>query len=65
MKSKMNYDDICKKLGMDPSIRFVHITTRGTIGFTAGKPEEIRLLLQRVQAAGLKPSAALIRAALR
>jgi hypothetical protein len=54
------YAEVCSRLDMDPSIHFVRLTTRGTIGFTLGKPDELRLLLRRCQETGLKPSRSLI-----
>lgn len=64
----VSYDDpryleVCERLGMDPRIRFVRLTRRGTVGFTVGKPDEIRLLLRRCKEAGLKPSRSLQRTA--
>ena len=59
------YSALCAQLGFRPDVRFVDITTRGTITFTCGKPDEIRALLRAVRKAGLRPSAALVAAALR
>ncbi|BAL85139.1 hypothetical protein SELR_pSRC300660 (plasmid) [Selenomonas ruminantium subsp. lactilytica TAM6421] len=37
-----DYDKVCHELGFNPGVKFIKITTRGTIGFTCGKPEEFR-----------------------
>lgn len=60
---KHTYEEVCNLLGMNHEIRFVEITNRGTISFTAGKQHEIRLLLNRVNAAGMVPAKALKHAA--
>ena len=43
-KKPMTYDDVCHALGISPEVKFVKVTPAGTIGFTAGKPEEVRHL---------------------
>lgn len=65
MKKTANYEAICQTLGFRPDSGFVKITNRGTISFTCGKPDEIRSLLYAVRQSGMKPSAALVRAASR
>ena len=62
-KIEMEYDAVCHELGIRPDVRFVEITTRGTIMYTAGKREEIRFLLKAAEKAGFKPSQKLIQAA--
>ena len=57
---KANYEQICQRLGADPTIHFVRLTTRGTITATAGKPDEFRWLLRRCREVGLKPAKSLI-----
>lgn len=54
--SKKDYDAICHELGFNPNSHFVEITTRGTISFTSGKPQEIRALYKAVLDHGYKPS---------
>jgi hypothetical protein len=56
-----SYAAICDKLGMDPDIHFVSVNSRGEIGFTAGKPEEIKLLIQRASESGMQASKSLLR----
>lgn len=55
-KSQIIYDVLCHKLGFNPSARFVKITSRGTISFTVGKPDEIKALYNAVISAGYKPA---------
>ena len=62
-KIEMNYDDICNTLGFIPYVNFVYVTTRGTISFTLGTPNEIRSLLAEVKDNGFKPSKSLVNAA--
>ena len=57
------YADVCNRLGMRADIRFVKITDRGSITFTSGKPEEVRLLLRRVRETGMRAAASLVSAA--
>ena len=40
----MSYEDLCHDLGIIPNIKFVAVTTRQTVSFTAGKPDEIGYL---------------------
>lgn len=57
VKQKMTYEEVCKELGdYIPSVGFIKITTRGTIGFTLGKPHEIRTLLRNVRVHGFVAS---------
>ncbi len=46
------YRDLCGELGFIPEVRFVKVSTRGHVGFTCGKPDEIRALRQRVRMCG-------------
>jgi hypothetical protein len=62
MKSKASYEEICQRLGMRADIHFVKITSRGTITFTAGKPDEIRALHAAVLRCGMTPAKSLIAA---
>lgn len=62
-KVQKSYEDVCHDLGFAPEVRFVKITTRGTISFTCGRPSEVRLLLTACREHGYKPSRALIAAA--
>lgn len=39
-----NYKQVCHDLGFIPEIHFVKITTRGTISFYCGKPQDVRAL---------------------
>jgi hypothetical protein len=61
--SKKNYESICRELGFIPDVHFVEITNRGTITFTAGKPQEVKALLQAVRNCGYIPAKSLIKAA--
>lgn len=58
----VNATDVAHQLGFDPNIGFVTVE-RGRIGFSSGKPEEIRVLAARATAAGYRLTAALRRAA--
>lgn len=59
-KKQMSYEEICKELGFIASSNFVKVTTRGTITFRLGKPDEIRALYKSVEDCGFKPAASLI-----
>lgn len=65
MKNNEEYRAICSKLGMNADIHFVCVTNRGSITFTIGKPDEVRLLLRRVRETGMRPAQSLINAATR
>lgn len=52
----MSYDEICHDLGYIPEVRFVHVTSTGSISYTVGKPQEIRSLYSAVISNGYKPS---------
>jgi hypothetical protein len=54
----INAAKVATQLGFDPQIGFVTVE-RGRIGFSIGKPEEIRALAARATAAGYKITAAL------
>jgi hypothetical protein len=49
----MTYVQVCEKLGIDSTIHFV-TWERGRVGFTCGKPEEIRYLQRRCKQFGFK-----------
>ena len=53
------YIETCKRLGFRPEIQFVKLNSNGSIGFTCGKPEEIRSLARAVEREGMKMSVAL------
>lgn len=56
-KIDMTYDDVCEALGgYIPGVHFVRVTTRGTISFTVGKPEEVRALLCNTIENGFVPA---------
>jgi hypothetical protein len=55
----MSYDNLCHDLGIIPSIRFVAVTSRQTISYTAGKPNEIRYLARMCKEKGYVPAKAL------
>lgn len=59
-KVDMSYGDICKELGFCADVHFVKITTRGTITFTAGKPNEIQALYRAATSMSYKPAKKLI-----
>ena len=48
----MKIEEICKQLGMNPSIGFVTVRN-GLVGFSVGKPDEVMLLKRRCAAAGI------------
>jgi hypothetical protein len=60
-KVEMEYGDICKELGFVPESHFVEVTTRGSITFTVGKPDEIKDLYKAVVDNGYKASAKLVK----
>ncbi len=41
------YEALCRKLGFLPGAKFVTLRDDGTIGFTVGKPAEIKSLVMR------------------
>lgn len=53
------YIETCARLGFQPEVNFVKINANGSIGYTIGKPEEIRSLARAVERAGMKMSVAL------
>ena len=60
--NETDYSEICKLLGFDASSKFVEITKNGSVGFTCGKPDEIRALYHASVTNGLRPSRELLRA---
>lgn len=50
------YEELCHELEFVPSAHFVEIEQDGTIGFTIGKPDEIRHLLFMIRQMGYVPS---------
>lgn len=63
--SRKQYDEVCHDLGFEPECGFVEITTRGTITFTCGHPEDIRALYAACLRRGYKPARSLIKAVAR
>ncbi len=61
---KMNYAAVCHKLGIDASIHFVEVHEDGKIGFTCGKPDEVKALLASVREKGMIPTDGLFQAAM-
>jgi hypothetical protein len=59
------YNEVCGILGVEPSINFVRIHADGSIGFSCGKPDEVRWLLRQCKRKGLRPNKSLIEAATR
>ena len=59
---KMTTKQIAEKLGFNPNVNFVTYSA-GRVGFSAGKPEEVRALLAAVKAAGMRPTRGLRAAA--
>lgn len=57
--SAMDYAEICKELGFVAETNFVRITSKGTVSYTAGKPEEVKALYASAIKNGYKPSRAL------
>jgi len=55
-KVKMNYEDVCKELGYKSDVNFVKVDDQGYIGFTVGRPDEIRELYSRLNNKGFIPS---------
>lgn len=61
VKTSMDYEEVCKDLGFIPSVRFVRVTTRGTISWTVGKPEEIKALRYACESKGYVPAKSLMK----
>ena len=55
-KLSARYIQVCRDLGFIPEVEFVKIHPGGAIGFTAGKPDEIRALAAAATAHGYKLS---------
>ena len=49
-----SYEQVCKNLGFDSDSHFVKVTNRGTVTYTVGKPNEIRLLKKACRENGYK-----------
>jgi len=62
MTSGQRYEEICERLGFIARLGFVKVHPGGAIGFTAGKPEEIRALAAAVEREGMKMAKTLRRA---
>lgn len=60
---EMEYVDVCKDLGYIAEVKFIKITTAGTISFYLAKPDEVRPLLSAVKSKGYVPARSLIEAA--
>ena len=58
-----HYVSICKELGMRADLGFVEITPKGEISFSVGKPDDVRMLLQRARYRGYAIAPQLARAA--
>ena len=58
----LTYEQVCDRLGMRSEIHFVEVTSRGTIAFTLGRPDEIKALHRACKQAGLRPAKSLTRA---
>jgi len=58
-KMKMTYEEVCHDLGFIAKCEFVKITTRGTITFTAGTPNDVQSLYQKVNICGYKAAKSL------
>ena len=56
---KKSYEEVCSELGFIANVHFVKVTSQGTIGFTAGKPHEVRALRAAVMRCGYKAAKAL------
>jgi hypothetical protein len=59
------YAAVCAELGVRADVRFVEITSAGSISFTCGKPEECRALAYAARQAGYTVSRALDKASKR
>lgn len=54
--TERSYPDICHELGFLAETHFVQVNSAGSIGFTCGKPSEIRALAAAVSEHGYRPS---------
>lgn len=61
-KVPMTYNHVCYTMGINPEVRFLKITNRGTLSYTCGKPDEIADLLREIEKNGYKPSRKLVSA---
>lgn len=57
-KQKLTPQTVCDTLGYAAEVGFVTVE-RGRVGFSAGRPEEIRTLARRAREAGYRITAAL------
>lgn len=57
---EMSYEEICKKLGYRPEVKFIDVNKKGEIEFTVAKPDEIAPLLTAVTREKMRPSYALL-----
>ena len=60
-KVTKTYEEICHDLGFIPETHFVTVSTCGSIGFSAGKRDEIRQLYRAIHRKGYKPSMRIVR----
>ena len=51
-----SYEEICAELGFLAEVKFVEIYENGKIGFSCGKPNEIKSLWYAIREAGYLPS---------
>ena len=57
---EMEYSDFCHKLGFAPDANFIKITSRYTVGWTVGKPDEILALKNACKKYGYKMKKTLV-----
>lgn len=55
-KIEMDYSEICRKLNISASEKFVKVTSAGTITWTCGRPNEITYLYHQVINHGFRPA---------
>lgn len=57
---EITYNEICHRLNISPESKFVKITSQGTIGATAGKISEFKILLKNIMSAQYVPTKKLV-----
>ena len=60
--SGKRYEEICQRLGFEARLNFVQVLPGGAISFTAGEPDEIRVLAAAVEREEMKMAKSLRRA---
>jgi hypothetical protein len=57
---EITYAQICHRLNISADVKFVKVTSAGTIGGTAGKMSEFKTLLNNIRSAQYVPTKRLV-----